>query len=322
MDNFTIEEVSQHLSQYDYFVIDEKVFYINQDYFEDIEEKNVFLLKDAEKDKNLKKIEEAAVFFTNNGIKRNDLIVAIGGGATTDFAGYLASILLRGIDWICVPTTVLGLVDASVGGKTAVNLENGKNLIGTFHQPKERLVCTEFLATLPDSEQVSGFCEILKYAFLDKAIYEYIQGGFDNLTLFNMCFDYKKKLVDEDLRDLGKRKILNLGHTIGHAIEKSVDVLHGEAVCMGMEIKLKVFNPSLLDTFNELKEKLRIDFPWPTTISKDTFESYILKDKKRESHNLDLIMPKSIGEVSIESFEAQDLFEKIYHEDNYGSFFK
>lgn len=322
MDNFTIEEVSQHLSKYDYFVIDEKVFYINQDFFEEIEEKNVFLLKDAEKDKNLKKIEEAAVFFTNNGIKRNDTIVAIGGGATTDFAGYLASILLRGIDWICVPTTVLGLVDASVGGKTAVNLENGKNLIGTFHQPKERLVCTEFLATLPDSEQVSGFCEILKYAFLDKDICKYIETGFDNLTLFNMCFEYKKKLVDEDLRDLGKRKILNLGHTIGHAIEKSTDVLHGEAVYMGMEIKLSLFTPELMEKFQELKQKLRIDFPWPTEISKEKFENFILKDKKRESHNLDLIISKEIGEVEIKSFSANELFDKLYSDLKYGNIFK
>lgn len=322
MDNYGIEELCQYLEKYEYFVIDEKVFYIYQDDFEDIEEKNIFLLKDPEADKNLKKIEQAAVEFTNKGIKRTDKIVAIGGGATTDFAGYLASVLLRGLEWVCIPTTVLGLVDASVGGKTAVNLENGKNLIGTFHPPVERLVCLDFLATLPDSEQVSGFCEILKYAFLDQKIYDYVQTEFNNLELFNLCFEYKKELVAKDMQDKGVRKLLNLGHTLGHAIEKSVDVKHGEAVAMGIEMKLKLFAPHLLETLESLKQKLRIDFPWPSEIPRDSFEKLILKDKKRESEKLDLILVEDIAKVKIESMNASELFEKLYHKDMYGSYFK
>lgn len=322
MDNYTIEELNEHLKQYDYFVMDEKVFYINQDFFEDIEEKNLFLLQNAEEDKNLRKIEEAAVFFTNAGIKRSDKIIAIGGGATTDFTGYLASVLLRGLDWICVPTTVLGLVDASVGGKTAVNLENGKNLIGTFHSPVERIVCLEFLSTLPDSEQVSGFCEVLKYAFLDKTIYQKIMDGFDNLELFNMCHDYKSQLVEKDMKDHGIRRVLNLGHTIGHAIEKSVHVTHGEAVAMGMEIKLRLFKPELLDTFNVLKEKLRIDFPLPQSISKDRFEELIVKDKKRVDDDLDFILIKDIGDIEVSKIKPQELFEKIYKDAVYGNIFQ
>jgi 3-dehydroquinate synthase len=321
MDNYTIEELNDYLKVHDYFVIDEKVFYINQDFFEDIEEKNVFLLK-AEADKNLSKIEEAAVFFTNNGIKRSDKIVAIGGGATTDFAGYLASVLLRGMDWICVPTTVLGFVDASVGGKTAVNLENGKNLVGTFHSPIERVVCLEFLATLPDSEQVSGFCEVLKYALLDKKIYDKVMSGFDNLELFNMCHDYKEQLVAKDFEDKGIRKILNLGHTIGHAIEKSVEITHGEAICIGMDIKIRLFSPHLQETFETLKEKLRIDFPLPNEISKEKFEELIVKDKKREGDDLDYILLKDVGDVEIAQIKPSELFGKIYQDSLYGNIFK
>lgn len=322
MDNCTIEELNEHLKQYDYFIMDEKVFYINQDFFEDIEEKNLFLLKNAEEDKNLRKIEEAAVFFTNAGIKRSDKIIAIGGGATTDFTGYLASVLLRGLDWICIPTTVLGLVDASVGGKTAVNLENGKNLVGTFHSPIERIVCLEFLSTLPDSEQVSGFCEVLKYAFLDKNIYQKIMDGFDNLELFNMCYDYKSQLVEMDMRDHGVRRILNLGHTIGHAIEKSIEITHGEAVAIGMEIKLRLFKPELLDIYKTLKKKLRIEFPLPQSIPKERFEELIVKDKKRVDDDLDFILIQDIGDVEVSKIKPQELFDKIYKDAVYGNLFQ
>tara|TARA_B100001971_G_scaffold215185_1_gene259333 strand:+ start:5399 stop:6367 length:969 start_codon:yes stop_codon:yes gene_type:complete len=322
MDNCTIEELCQHIKAYEYFVIDEKVFYIYQDQFEAIEDQSIFLLKNPEEDKNLSKIEEAAQFFTQNGIKRTDRLIAIGGGATSDFAGFLASIMLRGIEWTCIPTTVLSIVDASIGGKTAVNLNNGKNLIGSFYPPSERVVCSDFLATLPDSEQISGYCEILKYAFLDKGICDYILGGFEQDHLFKMCSTYKQKLVDEDLEDRGVRKLLNLGHTIGHAIEKATSLKHGEAVAMGIEIKLKLFSPHLLDKLEELKTKLRISFAWPEAISKSDFEKFILKDKKRESEDLDFIHTANIGDVELKSIKAEELFEKLYREENYGSLFK
>jgi len=322
MDNYTIEQLNSYLEKYEYFVMDEKVFYIYQDFIEHIEESKLFLLKDPEADKNLRKIEEAAVFFTDNGIKRTDKIVAIGGGATTDFTGYLASVLLRGLDWVCVPTTVLALVDASVGGKTAVNLENGKNLVGTFHSPIERVICTEFLASLPDSEQVSGFCEVLKYAFLNKEIYQKVMDGFEDLELFNMCHDYKQKLVDEDMKDQGIRKILNLGHTIGHAIEKSVDISHGEAVCLGIDIKINLFAPHLREELEKLKKALRIDFPWPSSIPKESFESLIVKDKKRVGEDLDFILLNNIGDVEVSQIKASDLFDKIYSEEKYGNLFQ
>ncbi|MCL2234396.1 MAG: 3-dehydroquinate synthase [Firmicutes bacterium] len=189
---------------------------------------------------------------------RQTQVVAIGGGLTSDVAGFVASIYMRGVDWVVVPTTLLSMVDASIGGKTGVNFEGFKNTIGTFHSPKGMIVSLEFLKTLPENEMFSGVGEIVKTMFLDEESFEFLEQNFKKLVEFdegvlsemiNKCVKIKEKIVKIDPFEKNEiRKILNIGHTIGHAIETSSDfkTSHGECVLFGMLVEstiLKKYYP-------------------------------------------------------------------------------
>jgi 3-dehydroquinate synthase len=179
-------------------------------------------------------------------ISRSDAVVGIGGGAATDLAGFIAATWLRGVRVVLVPTTLLAMVDAAIGGKTAVNIAAGKNLVGVFHPPAGVLADPDVLATLPAAEYVSGLAEVIKAGFIaDPAILDLIEsdpggvakpGGDHERELIERAVRMKAAVVTEDLREAGPREILNYGHTLGHAIERAEDyrIRHGEAVSIGM----------------------------------------------------------------------------------------
>jgi 3-dehydroquinate synthase len=182
--------------------------------------------------------------------ERSTMVVALGGGVVGDLAGFAASILLRGVDFIQIPTTLLSQVDSSVGGKTGINTKAGKNLVGTFHQPRLVLADTDVLASLPRRELLAGYAEVAKYGLInDKPFWEWLEknGGGLNATahaLLQHCIvtscKAKAKIVGEDERESGARALLNLGHTFGHAFEAETGygdaLLHGESVALGMVI--------------------------------------------------------------------------------------
>jgi len=180
------------------------------------------------------------------GVGRNDAIVAVGGGAVTDLAGFVAATWLRGIRIVLVPTTLLGMADAAIGGKTAINTTAGKNLVGAFHPPAGVLVDISTLATLPVPEYVSGLAEVIKAGFIaDPVILDLIEsepaaaakpGGSHERELIERAIKIKAAVVSADLREAGPREMLNYGHTLGHAIERVEDysIRHGEAVAIGM----------------------------------------------------------------------------------------
>ncbi|GHH75718.1 3-dehydroquinate synthase [Streptomyces sulfonofaciens] len=180
------------------------------------------------------------------GFTRSDVIVGVGGGASTDLAGFVAATWLRGVRWVAVPTTVLGMVDAAVGGKTGINTAEGKNLVGSFHPPAGVLCDLDALATLPTDDYVSGLAEIVKAGFIaDPVILDLIEadpeaakgpGGPHTAELVERSIRVKAEVVSADLREAGRREILNYGHTLGHAIEKNEHYTwrHGEAVSVGM----------------------------------------------------------------------------------------
>ncbi len=186
------------------------------------------------------------------GYTRSSLIIAIGGGVVGDFAGFIASVFMRGIPFIQVPTTLLAMVDASIGGKVAVNLSAGKNIVGSFHQPLAVFADIRFLETLPDRQMKNGMAEVLKHGIIgDAGTLEILERGADApLRDYGMLGDlilrsaaFKSSVVERDERESGLRKILNFGHTVGHAIESSMDyrnILHGEAVAIGMFVKLAI----------------------------------------------------------------------------------
>jgi 3-dehydroquinate synthase len=179
----------------------------------------------------------AAAHFT-----RNDTVIALGGGVVGDLAGFVASTYMRGIRLIAVPTSLLAMVDSSVGGKTAINLQYGKNLCGTFYQPLKVFINTQFLSTLPEREWQCGWGEIIKYAFLsDTVTLADLEGGV-SADLIARCVRIKADIVAADEREQGVRKLLNLGHTVGHAIERLSDfaLSHGECVIKGLASVLEM----------------------------------------------------------------------------------
>jgi 3-dehydroquinate synthase len=207
----------------------------------------VHALPDAEKGKTLSQVERAAEKLLAAGLTRKSLLVALGGGAVTDAAGFLAAVFMRGIDWVAVPTTLLAMVDAALGGKTAVNLPAAKNALGAFHPPSAVLADPAALATLPRRQLRNGFGEALKYGVLEPALLDRMarlaREGRADAALVADCARVKLAVVERDPRERGERRLLNLGHTFGHGVEAAggfARYAHGEAVAVGMAFAFRL----------------------------------------------------------------------------------
>jgi 3-dehydroquinate synthetase len=199
------------------------------------------VLPDGERGKTLAVLERSASSLLRAGLTRRSLVVALGGGAVTDAAGFLAAVFMRGVDWMAVPTTVLAMVDAALGGKTAVNLPAAKNAVGAFHPPVAVLSDPASLRTLPPRELASGLGEVLKYGLLRPELLPRMsalaRAGRVDERLLADCARAKLEVVERDPRERGERKLLNLGHTFGHGVEAAGGFRrwkHGEAVAVGM----------------------------------------------------------------------------------------
>jgi shikimate kinase/3-dehydroquinate synthase len=268
------------------------------------------------------------------GVDRNSLIIAFGGGVIGDLSGFIASILLRGIDFIQVPTTLLAMVDSSVGGKTAINSKFGKNLVGSFYQPKVVLCDLNFLQTLSKRDFISGYAEIVKYGLIkDNKFFLYLEQNLDKILnrdikilqniIVKSC-KIKAEIVGLDEREGGVRAILNFGHTFGHTFETEAGysdlLLHGEAVAIGMvmaikmSIELKMLEGSnLFVVLNHLKKSgLPIS---PNSIKKSwdimRLTSHLYRDKKVENGNLTFILLENIGKAVIKKNAREQDFIKI-----------
>lgn len=249
------------------------------------------------------------------GISRTDLIIALGGGVVGDLTGYCAATLLRGIPFVQIPTTLLAQVDSSVGGKTAVNLPQGKNLVGAFYQPKMVLIDTDCLNTLSDKIFGDGMAEVIKYGVIfDSSLFELLKscgsrvgvsGHIDEIVY--RCCDLKRAVVENDEHDTGGRMVLNLGHTFGHAIEKAYNYekyTHGEAVAVGMIKAAEVGERRGIcpeGTAKQICETVKaFGLPVTAPIEKAEIVRAAAVDKKREGDYINLIIPKKIGEVMID----------------------
>lgn len=248
-------------------------------------------------------------FLADNRLTRSDLIVALGGGVTGDITGFAAATFLRGIPFIQVPTTLLAMVDSSVGGKTAIDLPAGKNLVGAFYQPSLVLCDTDALNTLPTDFFRDGCAEVIKYGILyDRALFEHLQQfglEFDRETVIARCVELKRNVVMEDEFDNGARQKLNLGHTIGHSVEAQSQfaVSHGQAVAIGMAIvaraahALSICNASVPAQITDILEKFSL--PTFTNFTAEQLRVSALSDKKRSGGTVNLIVPEAIGSCII-----------------------
>ena len=248
-------------------------------------------------------------FLAKNHVTRSDCLVALGGGVVGDLTGFAAATYLRGISYIQVPTTLLAAVDSSVGGKTAIDLECGKNLVGAFYQPKLVLCDTDTLNTLSVDIFRDGCAEVIKYGILyDPQLFSHLQEyglSFDRETVITRCVELKRDVVAEDEFDTGSRMKLNLGHTIGHGVEAGshYGVSHGKAVAIGMSIVSRgaaaqgICNRETADRIVMLLQQFGL--PTATEFTCDVLYDAALSDKKRSGGIVNLIVPKAIGDCVI-----------------------
>ncbi len=293
----------------------------------------VQLMKDGETHKNFRSLEAALEFFSQNQLKRTDAVAALGGGVVGDLAGFAAAIYLRGIDFLQIPTTLLAMIDSSVGGKTAVNTAFGKNLVGAFHQPKGVLVDVETLKTLPRRELTAGFCEAVKQAAIgDRKLFDKTKNFLQNYSpnqfknyfsnekfiseLESFIHDqiaFKARIVSQDERenvertDGKSRKILNFGHTLGHALEKATAYKyfkHGEAVGYGiifaaeLSKKLDIFAANELNLLNDVVASVGT-LPRLDNIKAEIVIENFEFDKKAIGDSLQWILLEALGKPVI-----------------------
>ena len=249
-------------------------------------------------------------------VTRTDMVLALGGGVVGDMAGFAAAIYLRGIPYIQVPTTLLAAVDSSVGGKTAVDISAGKNLVGAFHQPALVYLDTENLKTLDPSVLRDGFAEVIKYGIiLDSKLFDTVAkpNSFDLKEVIARCIEIKRDVVEQDEFDKGLRGLLNFGHTFGHAIEKlsGFTITHGSAVARGMIIAAKVARVYGFTDYTDIITKVVKDYGFQTDcpFKADELYSVILSDKKRSGANITLVLPKQIGACTLEKMPASQVLE-------------
>lgn len=258
----------------------------------------------GEGSKSISTFERVCNEILENDFSRSDCVVALGGGVVGDLSGFVASTLLRGVALVQIPTTLLSQVDSSVGGKTAVNLAAGKNLVGTFYQPSAVIIDMDTLSTLPEREVACGMAEIIKYAAIrDKAMGErLLSGDHDMADIVARCCEIKAEIVVNDERDTGERMLLNFGHTIGHAVENYYGygtLSHGAAVAIGMCImteyaeKMGYTKKGTLDIIKALNKKYNL----PTECEhRSELSGAASHDKKRTGNSISIVLVREMGE--------------------------
>ena len=272
-----------------------------------------FTFPAGEASKNLATLTDLLNAMSEAGLSRSDLVAALGGGVTGDMAGFAAAIYTRGIRFAQIPTTLLAAVDASVGGKTAVDMPFGKNMIGAFHQPSLVVTDTDVLRDLPAEQLSNGCAEAIKCGVLnDAALFDLLAGGdwLDQIDeVVGRCVAYKRDVVAGDEFDTGSRAFLNLGHTFGHAIEacSGFTVLHGQAVGIGMLMAAAAAGcPDAL--IQKIANCLRSNgLPTHCSYPAKALAKAALSDKKRSGGSITLVLPEAVGRCRLEKISVEEL---------------
>lgn len=252
------------------------------------------------------------------GMTRADAIVALGGGVVGDLAGLAAALYMRGIDYVQLPTTLLAMVDSSVGGKTAVDLAAGKNLCGAFYQPRLVICDMAALDTLPGAVYAEGMAEVIKYGAISScALLDELKRGGDMAGVIRECVRIKGEVVSQDERDTGMRQLLNFGHTFGHAIEKlnAFTMYHGEGVAVGMLIAAwTAYSHGMCgrEVYDELRGLLDAwHLPLATSFSAGDIARCAMSDKKKQGTRITLVLPAGRGKCVLHDMDASALEEFI-----------
>ena len=301
-----------------------------------LKNKKIFLhiFKSSERNKSQISVNSILKILLNKNFSRQDCLISIGGGITGDVSGFAASIFKRGLQFVNIPTTLLSQVDSAIGGKTGINTKQGKNLIGSFYQPKLVISDTKFLLSLPKREIICGYGEILKHSLIaDRNFYNFLNQNISSIlslkspfiekAIFKSC-KIKKTIVELDEKEMNLRKTLNLGHTFGHGLEATLGyskkLNHGEAIILGIQMALKfskenniinendffsilnhLKNPSLPSNFNKYFSS--------RDLNKILY--FMTKDKKNRSDKINLVLLKKIGSTLINNEYSQKFIKKF-----------
>lgn len=312
------------------FICDKNVYQLHKSQIDELinlsNSSLIYIFHSTEKNKTLNSVRKIYDILLKNNVSRQDSLIAIGGGIVGDVTGFAAATFMRGIAYYQIPTTLLSMVDSSVGGKTGVNYSKLKNLIGSFYQPQKVFVDTSFLSTLPKKEIYSGAGEIFKYSFLsDEENYLFIRSGIKNILsnkqfdeeLIAECIRLKASVVENDEQEKsGLRKILNLGHTFAHAFESTLNfkVKHGEAVIAGIIASLIVSEKVGLIGKNDLNKYLTDFYFLPLnkkilTADKRKVIKIMKSDKKSSEGKIKLVLASKPGEIFVD-FQVSDKIVK------------
>ena len=281
----------------------------------------VITLPEGEGQKSIRTLSEVLETLAELKVSRSDYVVGIGGGATTDLAGFVAASYLRGIEWIAVPTSVVGALDASIGGKTGINLEHGKNLAGAFHSPSRVVVDLNWLLTLDDRDLRAGLVEAVKCGFVaDPRILDLTRDYRSNIEeIIERSIKVKSSIVGSDFRESGIREILNYGHTLGHAIEKhsNYSLRHGEAVAIGLNyvgalaLELGYITKDVAGLHQELLTLLGMNLNYERSAWPEILE-LMSHDKKRREGGIAFILLKEIAVPERVEGIPTDLLASVY----------
>ena len=274
----------------------------------DCKEGYIYVIKQGEKSKCFKNYTEILKFMVENSFTRKDLVVCVGGGVCGDLGGFVASTYMRGIDFYNIPTTLLSQLDSSIGGKVAIDFEGVKNIVGAFYQPKKVVIDRETLKTLEKRQLMAGLCEGIKMAACyDKELFELIENSEDLYADLDKIIEgglkIKRDVVEKDPKEKHLRKVLNFGHTIGHAVEShSKELLHGECVAIGM---LYFASGEVKNRLTKVLEKYNL----PTSYKADTSElmEYISRDKKSKGNTVSVVVVKEIGKFEIVDMKKTEI---------------
>lgn len=304
-------------------VTDENVFSLYKERMKNIMkglDYYIYKITPGEESKSIENFVKINQFLVENNFNRGDAIIAFGGGVVGDLGGYVAASYLRGIDFVAVPTTLLSMIDSSVGGKNGINFMNLKNQIGSFYFPKYVHIDYSFLETLDERNINNGLAEIFKYSVLkDRELFDYLKSAdeLDYEKIIYKSLNIKLDFVRDDERDKGKRQQLNLGHTIGHGIESlsNYQLNHGESIGIGTIYMARAayklglaeddFYKDLIDAFKNHNLPIFYDF------DSDEILEVLKHDKKIKNNKINIIIPTKIGEVVSKRIDFDELREII-----------
>ena len=308
------------------FITDENIFAKQSQKFTGWK---TIVLKAGEQFKNQKAVDEVINQLIEMHADRQSFIVGIGGGVVTDITGFVASVYMRGVKFGFVPTSILAMVDASIGGKNGIDVGVYKNLVGVINHPEFLLYDYSFLETLPAEEWVNGFAEIIKHACIkDKEMFAFLEEN--SLAKFQSSFDITGKLIEKnvdikynvvtnDEHETGERKLLNFGHTIGHAIENTSKLAHGNAISIGMVAaciisqQINEFSGSDTQKVKELLSKYQL--PISLNFDKEKTWNILLHDKKKSGTDMSFVVLDTIGKGSVKRIPLsalQEIFNKLF----------